>query len=74
MAGAVYELWETSSRNLIGSFSTEKDALRAVRQAAKANGEKYAYTWLLAREDKSGETSQIATGSELIERAMRSGV
>lgn len=74
MAGGVYELWETSSRNLIGTFSTEKDALKAVLQASAANGEKYARTWLLALEDESGETSSIAAGSELIKRAKQSGV
>lgn len=74
MAGGVYELWETGSRNLIGTFSTEKDALRSVLLAATANGEKYACTWLLAREDESGGTNQIAAGSELIKRTMHSGV
>ena len=66
-----FELWETSSRNLIGDFPTENSALEAVRRAVETHGQQYVETWLLAIEDEHGETNQVAAGDGLVRLARR---
>jgi hypothetical protein len=66
-----FELWETSSGNIVDDFETETQALEAVRDALRMHGVSYVSTWLLAYEDEMGETDPIASGLGLIELARR---
>jgi hypothetical protein len=66
-----YELWSMTSRNLLGCFGTEAEALAAVRDALERNGPDYAVALALGREDRRGRTRAIAHGSALIERALQ---
>jgi hypothetical protein len=65
-----YELWNTRSGNLLGTFESEEAALEAVRQALAAYGRAYAERLLLGCEDRSGRSRKIAQSAELVERAL----
>ena len=64
-----FEIWETSSRNLVGDFQTEEAALQAVRTAVNMHGLQYVMSWALAYEDEQGDTRLVADGAKLIELA-----
>ena len=68
-----YEIWETSTRNLIADFPSEEKALHAVRKALKKRGAGYVSTWLLAYEDENEATSKLAAGMDLVARARMAG-
>jgi hypothetical protein len=65
-----YELWETRSGNLMGSFASEAEALAVVRDAIRQHGRGYAETLILAREDDE-ETVTLAEGAGLADLAER---
>ena len=65
----IYELWDTSSRNLIGAYDTEQAAIEVVRQVAAAHGWDAAEALALGQEDKAGRSRLLATGRDLAERA-----
>ena len=69
--GAVmaYEIWDVESANLVGSYATEGAALAAVRDAVRLTDESAALGWALAREDRRGTTTTIASGRNLLDRA-----
>lgn len=64
-----YELWDTDSANLVGAYGTEAEALHIVRQTLAAAGEGRVLTWALAREENNGETTLLAAGTALVQRA-----
>ncbi|MSQ27091.1 MAG: hypothetical protein EXR51_03000 [Dehalococcoidia bacterium] len=66
-----YELWDLQSRNLIGTYSTEAEALAVVSSVVALSGGPYAEDLALGWADDQDETpgGQIATGAALIERA-----
>src|SRR5438067_2135007 len=68
----VYEIWEISSGNLIGTYTTEAEALTLVRDAVASHGMGYADTLALGREDAAGRSRVIASGRELAKRAQKS--
>jgi len=70
---ASYELWQTRTRNLIGAFATEAEALALVRKAAKSHGAVYIESLLLGFEDAKGHSRTLAKGRELLELAHRHG-
>jgi hypothetical protein len=70
---AIYELWQTRSRNLIGAFDTEAEALALVRSAAATHGPDFIETVLLGREDNKRHSKIVATGKELLDLAQRNG-
>ena len=66
-----YELWDLSTRNIIGTFDTAEQALEIVRNAIEDWGPDEAATLALGNLDhSSGEP--VLTGSELLERALTS--
>lgn len=69
----IYELWDTSSRNLIGTYDTEQAALEIVRQVVKAHGWRAAGRLALGQQSKGGRSRLLATGKDLTDRA-RAGV
>jgi len=65
----IYELWDTRSRNLIGTYDTEEAALEVVCQVASAHGWGAAEALALGQEDKAGRSCLRATGRDLAKRA-----
>lgn len=65
----IYELWDTTSRNLIGTYDTEQAALEVLRAVAEVHGWIAADTLALGQEDKRGRSRLLATGRELADRA-----
>ncbi|MBM2811807.1 MAG: hypothetical protein HW416_2566, partial [Chloroflexi bacterium] len=49
-----YELWETESGNLMGSYPTKDQALSALAAAVESHGGRYAETVALVCERSSG--------------------
>jgi len=65
----IYELWETSSGNLVGTYTTEREALDIVQLGIERHGPHYADTFLLGYEDLHGEAHVLAEGRALADRA-----
>jgi hypothetical protein len=66
---ASYELWQTQTRNLIGTFATEAEALEVVRRAADSHGSDYIDTIFLGHEDNVGHSRMVAEGKALLQMA-----
>jgi hypothetical protein len=68
----VFGLIDTESGNVVGSFRSESEALRAVAAAARAYGEESdaVLTLTLFRWDVSPDDGFIADGADLVRRAM----
>ena len=64
-----YELWNTRTGNAIGEFSTEAEALAAVREAVGRNGRGYADLLFLGATSR-GRSKPVAQGQTLAERAL----
>ena len=67
LMGKRYELWDSDSANLIGSYSTEQDALRVLHRALAVDGPSaFAGLVLTEEDDVSEEPRVIAAGTELV--------
>ena len=66
---ATYELWEMRSGNLVGSWPVEAEALAVVREAMTRHGAEMVASLSLLSEDPRGETTLVAEGAALGERA-----
>lgn len=66
---ATYELWEMQSGNLIGAWVAEADALASVRVALDRHGAEMVASLSLLAEDARGQTTVVAEGLALVERA-----
>jgi len=64
-----YEIWETSTRNLVADFPSEEEALDVVRKTLRKHGAGHVSTWLLTYEDENATTSRLAAGMVLVARA-----
>ena len=64
-----YELWDSESRNLLGAYASEDEALTVVRQAIQKHGPPVVATLFLAHEDDDGRSTTIASGGDLLRRA-----
>jgi hypothetical protein len=64
-----YELWETTSGNLVGTYSTQRDALDVIEQGIKRHGPHYADTFLLGYEEPDGDSHVLAEGQDLVDLA-----
>jgi hypothetical protein len=67
-----FQVWETESANLVGSYATEDAALAIVRRAIDAHGREAVATLLLLREDERGRLAKIAEGTALGDLALAS--
>ena len=66
-----YELWNTWTRNLAGTWRTEIDALRYFSEYFAHYPDHPALDpvhWALLVEDDDGESELVAEGEELLER------
>lgn len=73
MVGSMtYELWNTRTRNAIGDFGSQTEALAVVRDVIARHGRDYANMLFLGCEDASGHSRPIAQGQALVAMALRS--
>jgi hypothetical protein len=64
-----YDLLDLEGRNCIGAYTTEVEALAAVREEIALNGRESVLTLGLGHRHKDGEYSKVAEGAELLARA-----
>jgi hypothetical protein len=64
-----YELWDMKSRNAVGEFATENEALAAVREALQRHGHEYVDDLFLGRVSR-GRSTPVAQGQNLAARAL----
>src|SRR5919198_147625 len=65
-----FELWDTATRNLVGAYESEGEALAFVRAYAGQHGPAYPSSWVLLWDDEATEEAgQIAEGPALLARA-----
>jgi hypothetical protein len=64
-----YELWDLRSGNIINTYETEELALAVVRGLLDLNGADFAHGLSLSFEDDEEETTVVAEGAVLVERA-----
>jgi hypothetical protein len=64
-----YELWDIETRNIIGTFESEAQALHATRDLIARNAPAYPDALALVFEDDQGESSLIVKGPRLASRA-----
>lgn len=65
----IYELWDTDTFNLVGSYESEADALGVVRSAVARHGTGYVEGLALVSEDDRGRSRTLAEGRHLLDRA-----
>lgn len=68
----IYELWNMRTRNLMGTYAAEQEALRAVAALIQQHGHHYAERLALGLEDDEGRSRILASGSTLAARALGS--
>lgn len=62
----VYELWDTTTRNMIEAFKTEVAARKAAKKLSENNVGVYPASLALAEVDEEGETTWIAHAEGLL--------
>ena len=62
-----YELWDTETANLLGTYPSKDAAFQDVSRSLRARGHAAIAPLALAFEDAAGDTHPIASGAELIE-------
>jgi hypothetical protein len=67
-----YEVWDTAAGNLLATFTTERDALAAVRTYVQAVGLQHGEALAVVLEGPAGDSELLAEGRELVERSLRS--
>ena len=65
-----YELWNTHTGNITGTWPTEIEALRYFAEYSSAHLTLDLAHWALLVEDDDGESELVADGDDLLERAM----
>ena len=65
-----FELWDLQTRNALGGYATEADALAVVRRSIEAEGRAVTDDLALLRVGSRGRTKTIAIGASLAERAL----
>lgn len=72
MTTAAYQLMDTDSASLLGSFPSEQEALHAVAAAAKKYGRdsEMVINLVLFRQDGLERDAFIAEGTQLVEQAL----
>jgi hypothetical protein len=70
--GMIFEIWERETANLVGSYETEAEALRLVRDLIDEYGPDSASSLLLGCEADNGQSTVVAEGQDLVSRALLS--
>lgn len=69
----VYELWDSETRNLLGTYPSEEAALAVIRSLLQKHGPGAVASLFLGREDETGRSTLIADGNALVKRAGAAG-
>ena len=64
-----FELWDTETGNIVGTYPTEAEALAVVQRAVEVYGAGYANGLALALDDEEADVLTLAIGAELASRA-----
>ena len=64
-----FELWDKETRNALGDFDTEMEALAAVAEAVATHGADYGNAIVLLRVGPRGGLKRLADGPDLVVRA-----
>jgi hypothetical protein len=65
-----FELWDTATRNLIGAYASEAEALCLVRQYLSQGASEEVEAWvLLWDDDLADDGGEVASGAALVARA-----
>lgn len=67
----IYEIWETRSNNVVGTYVTEGAALAAVAAQVRRYGASAVESWTLLRETDDDEVAAIASSADLAACALR---
>ena len=66
----IYEFWDMRTNNLIDAFDSEGEALAALLQVTKEQGDRAAEFLMLIEDDPEQDVSRVVgVGSELLDRA-----
>jgi hypothetical protein len=66
-----FQLWDTESANLVGSYASEDAALAVVQKAVEVHGPAAVASLLLLQESARGRLKRIAEGSALVDLAIK---
>jgi hypothetical protein len=66
----VYEIWRADSWNLSGAFTTQEEALAALRAALDAGQLDLVRGCTLALVDRRGRRRTVAEGQQLVDRVL----
>jgi len=69
MASA-FELWDLQTRNAVGGYATEAEALAVGRRTIEADGLAFVDDLALLQVNSRGRSTTIALGAALAERAL----
>ena len=64
-----YEIWETTSNNLLADFDSQAEALALVRRSVDAHGPAAVCSWTLLFEDDDETVHPVAAGEDLVRLA-----
>lgn len=65
-----YEVWDTSTANIVASVPTQTEALDIVRRMVERNGTEIVHQLALVEDDGDEHTITIAHGGELSQLVM----
>lgn len=65
----LYELWDFESRNLLGAYDNEMEALAVVRDTLDQYGPEAVCRWGLGH-DRRGKLVSLLEGAALVDRAL----
>jgi hypothetical protein len=66
----LFQLLDLETANAVAGFGTEAEALAEVRSVLRRHGPVAVATLALGYEDERGDGAMLASGAELIERAL----
>ncbi len=66
-----YSVWDVETNNLIGHYTTEREALRSVKEFLDTFGPEYAEELSLGGRDEQDRPLPRLAGAALAERALR---
>jgi hypothetical protein len=69
----MFELFDTSTGNLVGVYTTRDEALSVVQRAIDSYGPESVRSLSLNREDSIGRVATVAQGSQLVVMARALG-
>jgi hypothetical protein len=67
---STFELWDLQTRNAVGGYSTEAEALAVVRRTIEADGLAFIDDLALLQVNSRGRSTTVALGAGLAERAL----